>query len=66
MLLSPGTIPWALQVNFWEVSVWKTGAFICFPSRVSTPAFLALFKSISCTAPAGRPGFVFDYEANVG
>jgi hypothetical protein len=32
--------PVDLQGNFWEVSVWKTGALICFPSRIPAPAFL--------------------------
>jgi hypothetical protein len=54
-----------LQVNFLGSERLENGSLICFPSRIPAPAFLALSKSILCTAPAGRPGFVFDYEAKV-
>ena len=39
----PAGLSRGLQINFWEVSVWKTGALICFPSRIPAPAFVALF-----------------------
>ncbi|HEX8609362.1 MAG TPA: hypothetical protein VF679_12045, partial [Pedobacter sp.] len=63
MLLHPG-LSRAIQVNFWEVAS-ENGSFDLLPKPDTGPRFLALFKSISCTAPTGRPGFVFDYEAKV-